>query len=313
MAKKTGKNEKTAAEPAYENPLMPNPRLRQMYRSMLRARMLERTMPRPQRTATAGREACLVSTSIDLGPADLIADALAGAAIEFLRGAPLASVMKPGARKQKSGTTADCGAALHLPAQPGGVERVWTALGAAAALKALADHAKAQAQTQPEDEDAASPQQAVVVAYALPGEIAPALWRKALAFAAKQMLPIVFVILPPEQTQGAKPQATKVGNIGAISLGCGVPAIAVDADDAVAIYRVAQESVGHARIGGGAALIECVPYALAGAKGRSVPAVDAITGLGGYILQRGVATTAWIEAEKKSFARSIAKYRQAAK
>ncbi len=57
---------------------------------------------------------------------------------------------------------------------------------------------------------------------------------------------MVFVVLP---ARGAK----RAGGVTALALECGVPAIPVDADDAVAIFRVAQESIGRARIGGGVA------------------------------------------------------------
>jgi TPP-dependent pyruvate/acetoin dehydrogenase alpha subunit len=101
----------------------------------------------------------------------------------------------------------------------------------------------------------------------------------------------------------------KTGGVSALALGCGVPAIAVDADDAVAIYRVAQESIGHARIGGGAALIECVPFVLAGttATAKRNVANDAIAGLEQYMVQRGVVTKAWMDRAAKSFAKRLAK------
>ena len=45
----------------------------------------------------------------------------------------------------------------------------------------------------------------------------------------------------------------------------GIPAIAVDASDAVAIYRVACEAIARARQGRGPTLVECVPVPDAGA------------------------------------------------
>ena len=87
----------------------------------------------------------------------------------------------------------------------------------------------------------------------------------------------------------------------------GVPGIAVDADDAVAIYRVAQESIGRARAGGGAALMECVPFAIEGAAAKRTAANDAVAGLERYLVQRGVATKAWMDREAKAFARRVAR------
>ena len=95
------------ASAAYENPLIPNARLRQIYLAMLRARMLEKALPASRRMRTlpgagkayalgnTGLEACLVSTSVDLGPGDLVSDALTGGMVEFLRGAALGKVLNP--------------------------------------------------------------------------------------------------------------------------------------------------------------------------------------------------------------------------
>jgi len=75
----------------------------------------------------------------------------------------------------------------------------------------------------------------------------------------------------------------------------------------VAIYRVAQESIGHARIGGGTALMECVPFVPVGATGKVRVTQDAIAGLEQYMVQRGIASRAWMEREAKSFARRVAR------
>jgi len=93
----------------------------------------------------------------------------------------------------------------------------------------------------------------------------------------------------------------RAGGISALALRCGVPGISVDAQDAVAIYRVAQESIGRARAGGGAALIECVPFVLAGGKGNGKPA-DAIAVLESSMLHRRIATTVWVDRETRRFA-----------
>jgi len=80
--------------------------------------------------------------------------------------------------------------------------------------------------------------------------------------------------------------------------------MAVDADDAVALYRVAQEAIARARIGGGAALMECVPFRVEGSKHQKA---DAIEELERYMLARGVTTKRWMEREAESCTRRIAK------
>jgi TPP-dependent pyruvate/acetoin dehydrogenase alpha subunit len=286
----------TATEGAYENPLIPNARLRQIYLAMMRARAVEKTLAshRSRRgVGTLGLEACLVSTSVDLTPGDVVSDAVAGSAVEFLRGATLESVLRPDAVSRKRGLHADCGAAGRLAAVPGSAERLWVALGAAAALQATRKNIGTESERQA----------GVAVVYVRLGEVAPALWRKVLGFAGEKQLPVLFVVLPARR--GAKP--AKAGVMSAIALRHGVPGMAVDADDAVAIYRVAQEAIGRARIGGGAALLECVPWVIEGAKAKRHDHADAIAGLEQYMLSRGVVTKRWIERETKSFADRIAR------
>src|SRR5271154_5803154 len=84
-----------AAQPAYENPLIPNARLRQMHRAMTHARLLAAASPPAQRVQTMGLEACLVSAPADLDSGDLVIDAIAGAVVDLLRGADLKAVLNP--------------------------------------------------------------------------------------------------------------------------------------------------------------------------------------------------------------------------
>jgi TPP-dependent pyruvate/acetoin dehydrogenase alpha subunit len=234
----------------------------------------------------------------------MVSDALAGGVVDFLRGTALSEVLRRGkaARPGKSGTgasgeVAECGMAGRLPGPADTAERIWMALGAAAALKATAQ-AKGEATAEGAADANTGRQSGVVVIYALPGELTAAQWKKALRFAAEQELPVVFVAL-------AAARGVKAGGVSALAQGCGVPAIAVDADDAVAIYRVAQESIGHARMGGGAALMECVPFALEGAAGKVRVTEDAIAGLERYMVMRGVASRTWMEREAKNFAKRV--------
>lgn len=285
----------TATEAAYENPLIPNARLRQIYLAMLRARAVEKAAGGARRRSgpgLLGLEACLVSTSVDLGRGDVVSDAVAGGSVEFLRGATLESVLRPDAASRKRRLHADCGAAGRLTAVSGIAERLWTALGAAAALQAI----------RPKNEEETERQAGVAVVYMRLGEVSPGLWRTVLGFAMERRLPMLFVVLPA--ARGAKP--FRAGAMSAMALRQGIPGMAVDAGDAVAIYRVAQEAIGRARIGGGAALLECVPWKIEGAKAKQNDHADAIAGLEQYMLARGVVTKRWMEREAKSLADRIA-------
>ena len=118
---------------------------------------------------------------------------------------------------------------------------MWAALGAAAALKAKGVQAKADAKAAGET----AKDMRVVVVYAQPGEVPAALWRKALTYAAAEGA--AGGVCGASGAEGTE----RAGGLTQLAHGCGVPGIPVDADDAVAIYRVAQESIGRARIGGG--------------------------------------------------------------
>jgi TPP-dependent pyruvate/acetoin dehydrogenase alpha subunit len=276
---------------AWENPLIPNARLRQIYLAMARARALAGALS--GRRATVGLEACLVSPAVDLVSGDLVSDVLTGGTIDFLRGATLGQALRPRSPKKMRGTRADSGAAGQLVTPAGVADRMWAALGAAAALKANSARA---------NEDAKKAQSPVkdgnvVVVYALPEQVPPVLWQKVLTFAHAQELPMLFVVLPPARSKG------KATGVSAIALRCRVPGIPVDADDAVAIYRVAQESIGHSRISGGPALMECVPFVVAG---KAAKRADPIAGLANYLMDRRVATRLWIDRETKAFTKRLA-------
>ena len=75
--------------------------------------------------------------------------------------------------------------------------------------------------------------------------------------AASQKLPIVFAHYAEAASQVSEPTAKgKAKNPEALFHG--LPAIAVDASDAVAVYRVAYEAIIRARQGRGATLLQCV-------------------------------------------------------
>lgn len=281
-------------QPAYENPLMPNAKLRQMYLGVLRLRVLATSMlagrlgPQQKRKSAAadvlGLEACLVSPTIDLTSEDLVLDAFQTPAIDFLRGLSAEQVLHPDRRLRAAGTLADCGAATRLTAPASGPERLWAAIGAAAALKANALRTGAK-------------DGAVLVCYMRSDDAPPAAWTKAFTHVSTHKLPLLFLVLPT-----SKPQGSRTGQMAALALRSRIPGIPVDQDDAVALYRASQEAIGHARIGGGGALIECVRYVVEGTKPHRS---DAITGLANYMLERHVADKRWMESEAKSFARRI--------
>jgi TPP-dependent pyruvate/acetoin dehydrogenase alpha subunit len=269
----------TSAEP-FDNPLIPNARLRQMYLAMLRTRLLEESLPAKQRAWTTGLEACLVAPAIGLDAGDLVVDAISGPVVRFLRGSSLESIASPGKRSRRSALFAEAGQASSLPAPAGSAERLWAALGAAAAMRMAGWR-----------EDG---QRGVAAVYLKPGEGSPALRRSVFGYAAEHLLPMLFIVLPAAQ-QGA------AAVIGKAAHAAGIPVMGVDRDDAVALYRVAQESIGRARAGGGPAVIECVPYVIEGARKRQQTA-DPVGVIERYILDRALVTPEWIARERRALA-----------
>src|SRR5207302_1402230 len=81
-----------------------------------------------------------------------------------------------------------------------------------------------------------------------------------------------------------------VANLSAKTARWGVPGIPVDAGDAVALYRVAQESLGRTRGGDGPVLIECVAYRMEG-SGGGTPG-DPLVQMKEFLVGRKVCTKA---------------------
>jgi TPP-dependent pyruvate/acetoin dehydrogenase alpha subunit len=93
----------------------------------------------------------------------------------------------------------------------------------------------------------------------------PGPWKDALAFAGLHDLPMVFLSWNhiPLKTKGRR-----------------LPTITVDGNDVVAVYRVACESIAHARMGNGPTLIECQSYIL--------DPGDPILNMEKYLIRKGV-------------------------
>ncbi|WP_089407846.1 thiamine pyrophosphate-dependent enzyme [Granulicella rosea] len=248
---------------AFENPLIPNQRLRDIYIAMVQTRLLGKRKPRTASIAL-GREALWAATAIGLRDAlgDLVSETGAGVALDIILGAELKKVVSG-----KAG-----GSPHRLPTLGKAPERLQLALGAAMALKAAA-------------------QKNVLLVYADQADLPRADWRAVLGTALGGELPVVFVV---------SCEAGASYDLAALSQARGVPGIAVDASDAIALYRVAQESIGRARADGGPALIAAVPFHFGSAKQRQP---DPVALLGGQLLRRKVCTQAWLEAvEQKTVA-----------
>jgi acetoin:2,6-dichlorophenolindophenol oxidoreductase subunit alpha len=291
----------------HENPLVPNRKLRQMYVAMAEARVLDEYVAGSRKRvknlkgargrrrldsrldSVRGQEACRVSTAIDLGPGDLVSDSQAGVVMDLLAGVKVSSLLKRVAElrsgKEMKGAKVHSASGRLLPWIDDAGERLRMAMGAALSFKTLG-------------------RANVVVVYVRHGQVGKAVWRKVLGLAGKLELPVIFVVLPAakgDRRDGAT-------NLGAKTARWGVPGIPVDAGDAVALYRVAQESLGRTRGGDGPVLIECLACRIEGSAGSALG--DPLVQMREFLLGRKVCTKAWLESAGARLRRRIAAARQ---
>jgi TPP-dependent pyruvate/acetoin dehydrogenase alpha subunit len=137
----------------------------------------------------------------------------------------------------------------------------------------------------------------VVVIYVKPREASNGVLRRALTLASEHELPVIVVTLAKTDESQGKSAASKIAHR------CGVPGIAVDGADAIALYRVAQESLERVRGGGGPVLIECVPFHV---QGERPVIADPVAQLREYLRQRGIGKTAWLDGVKRRFGARLA-------
>ena len=282
------KTPETTLPPVFENPLVPHAVLRDMYTKLVEFRLLEihaRRLVRGRKSEavgkTHGQEACRVSLTQGLGAGDLVMESQPGGLTGYLLGASLADVLAP-MRPQKSKKKASAAAVATsrlLPFVSDAEARLYAGLGVALL-----------AQQMRRDDG--------VVVFIDHNETNRRVWRRVLTLAAKQTLPVIFIVL-------AKLDATKGRDeVSAIARKCGVPGIAVDASDTVALYRVAQESMGRIRSGGGAVLIEGIPFPAASAKGKSITE-DPIALLRGYMKHCQINPETWMAEVEQSFLKQL--------
>jgi TPP-dependent pyruvate/acetoin dehydrogenase alpha subunit len=300
----TSKESRAQEQPTsapFENPLIPNKKLRALYTAMVELRILEeridslqkKAKPKARLHTAPGEEACRVSTLIDLEPGDLTSDAHPGVATEFLRGAKLPDLLRhlhaltSGSRKPGSSvlpTSAAKNLPNHLPFLEAGGQRLNVALGAALASKTFNGTRSSR----------------LVIAYARPHDLSSSEWQQVLHFAGAQKLPLILVALPP--TIAANVPGSGPGRLSRLATSNGVPGIPVDVSDPVALYRVAQESTQRARAGGGSVLMECIRFQ---AQTKTRQAADPIQTMERFLIERQVATPAWMEQVRNSFRQRI--------
>jgi len=286
MGEMVGRTDSSSGSVPPESPLVRNNTMQRMYAGMVESRILEDLAHAKRRkakgTGVHGQEACRVSALVELEPEDLTSDVAGSVTTAFVRGVELQDVLEHLDSISASKKNAHKAAELHMagllpPIEETG-DRFRVALGAALALKQ--NHLRK-----------------VVVVFAQSHAVKASVWREVLRFAGHHELPMLFVALPEASTKRVK--GAKVTALSKRATAEGVPGIPVDSNDAVALYRVAQESIGRARMGGGPALMECVTYRLEGQK--KAKALDPIMMMGQTLLRRQVCSEEWLARVATSF------------
>jgi TPP-dependent pyruvate/acetoin dehydrogenase alpha subunit len=265
-----------------------------MYTAMVEARLLDEHIAKLQRKAKArhrlystfGQEACRVATAIELKQGDLVSDDQVDATMDLLFGANLTSLLRhiaavvSGTKARTTMPTEEVVATRQLTWIDDASDRLKIAIGAALTFKTLK-------------------QTNIVVVYVHREELPKRVWKQILTLVAKLNLPIIFVVLPEADNKDAR-----TANICAKARSAGIPGIPVDANDAVALYRVAQESIGRSRGGDGPVLIECISCGPLGQQSEGMD--DPILHMKNFMVGRKVCSEDWANHAGDLFRKKIA-------
>lgn len=247
--------------------LISNEKLLEIYSTMLKCRMLEERIHAVSRQGksaakTAGTSvhvAAIAGAAIDLVPGDTLAPSQGAFAPCFAKGMPLAAIF---ALVQSNGTAARprYSAINVVPSSFRSGKQIERALRVAATCRAKRN-------------------KKVVVVFLSDASGGASDFESALALAGKKKLPILFVY-ETKSHEGEQLLRAKEYS---------VPAVAVEDDDAVAVYRVATEALAHARRGSGPTLIECRPWPFnERGTGKRAPAKHPIGKMETYLEGKGL-------------------------
>ncbi len=294
----TGRVPRTAAaaEVSAGGSLISDAKLKQLYATMVRCRLLTEHAARLRKQsgsvyhASMGQEAIASGWVIDLRPEDTIAlspdDSIAG----LVKGVPLGEIVAQLYRRRP--------ATNHAPTANGFTHNIIPPCSTPEQLHMVTEVASAHRRKKKGN---------VVVAFARAATSAPADWKHTLKRAAKRNLPIIFAVEnnPWSLTSPAPSPAPSSNHALAIgeedpliehAKSHRIPVITVDGNDVVAIYRVAYESLERVRQGDGPVLVEGKVYRALGQtgsrKGRH-SGRDPLTHMERYLKARKLFAARW--------------------
>ena len=291
-ARKAAKESTTAAEAPHDGKgfsLISSEKLLEIYTAMVKCRMIAQQASalqpgkRREDLYCAGREAVLAAVLVDLVPEDALSLSHGDFAAGYIKGMPLETVFRSlsaavnSSGPRRSLLQSNNGSHGHvIPPAPSAAAQLAIACGMANAWK-LKLNGK--------------------ITVALCGEDAAPIeaWRDALTFAGLHQLPLLLVCHRNVRSEAEERAAqTLFDELSAHAHTCRVPALTVDGQDAVAVYRVAFESIARARQGRGPTLIECRAYVCKNHRGTrkeasDLPeAKDPIRRMETYLLRKGL-------------------------
>jgi TPP-dependent pyruvate/acetoin dehydrogenase alpha subunit len=285
MAGKVGQTTAAAAV-STGGSLISDARLKQLYATMFHCRLLTerasrlRGQPRPADlyAAAMGQEAIATGCVIHLRPEDTIALAPQNSIATLVKGVPLDDI----AAQMYAHRNASPNIIMPSPTQ----------------LSLATSAARTNKRKKKGN---------LVVAFADKATAALGRWHDALALAAKKNLPIIFVV---EDNPWADLASSTLSDDSAEKArNYGFPIIAVDANDVVAVYRVAYESVERVRQGGGPVLVDAKPYRLSNPTKRRVAAQrkerDPLAHMERYLKAKGLFTSRWKDQVVQEFSQKL--------
>jgi pyruvate dehydrogenase E1 component alpha subunit len=267
----TAKTMQKAAPPAAEKTfsLISDEKLIQLYTTLLKCRIFEQRVnlllskrkASGNRRFPAGREAAATGVVLNLLPGDIVAPSSRDLVPNLIHGVPLATILRP--LLGRAASPANSASSFER----NGHEAL-LATGVALANK-IARNNKIAVIFQGSDSNSLDS------------------WNHALHFVGLHRLPILFVSCNHMQPQLAEPKPQAEAGLSEPPV-LSFPAIRVDGNDVVAIYRVATEAIAHARKGSGPTLIDCRPYLPNNRNQAALHADDPILNMEQYLTQKGL-------------------------
>ena len=295
--------EKTGADQA--EPKLPTPgnaislltpdKLKLLYASMLKCRMLENRVSKLSRNGTlssrcrsyVGHEATAIATTIDLAAEDTLAPSHRDVVTDFMRGMPLTSLFAPFFPRQRSAAALRTSSVSHLQAiTPASAIEAHFGMAAGIAVAY-----KLQKRSN------------VVLALAGYDSNSIGLWMESLRYAGVNKLPIVYVV--EEDLGPHSVNENAVETLGEKLKGYGFPVITVDGNDAVAVYRVSSEALSRARNNGGPTLIDAKTSRWPAEDSDGGGERDPITHMEHYLKKRKLWSDDWCSELTEAFNRQI--------